>query len=73
MVIVVYATNSHMKDGAISHVVVGTPKAEPSEPTWTNSEQTMLRIFRPMWPSNFCQLAKVLSSKTLLHWITFSS
>ncbi|KAF6017830.1 EZH1 [Bugula neritina] len=44
--------------------IVGTPKAEPSEPAWTNSEQTMLRIFRPMWPSNFCQLAKVLSSKT---------
>ncbi|XP_067942695.1 histone-lysine N-methyltransferase EZH2-like [Watersipora subatra] len=39
---------------------------------WTNAEQTVLRIYRPMWPSDFCQLSKVISSKTCAQVFQFA-
>ena len=46
------------------YIAAGNSNTELAEAEWTNAEETILRIYRPMWPSNFCQLAKVISSKT---------
>ena len=47
--------------------------AAESETEWSNAEETLLRIFRPMWPSNFCQLAKIIATKSCVQVGLYSS